>query len=103
GGNVQRMARDDNTRFRITTWPGVRVPAPTVEARGRYELDDGVLMKWDPIPAEFRDAVERGELESFVYPIPEEELAELDEAAPLHEAYLAVRDLDLADDDAILD
>ena len=38
------MARDDNTPFRITTWPGNKLPIPWGPDRARYKIEGGTLL-----------------------------------------------------------
>lgn len=53
--NVQRMVRDDNSRFRIITWPSEPLPHPPQNSRRiPYRLTDGgmIVANWkaDPLP-----------------------------------------------------
>jgi hypothetical protein len=74
--NVQRMARDGKTRFRITAWPGEPLPLPDpTDVYGEVFLDDdGEDWEIDAVPQE-----------------------------PFGETYLELYDLDLDDGDAIKD
>jgi hypothetical protein len=88
--NISLRERDEELRFRITVWPGTRLPLPrVVGSRCVFDNEHDVLLPILPTPDEVRDQDRTGKR------------AVAEEVEP-GEIYLELLELDLDDRDAVL-